>query len=84
MLGDNWNLSGTVGGSGLHLCFYQKASEQVQFGVEMETSARESVATFGYQVKLCLIGFTCHSLAINYFHLYERWIYQKPILRFVE
>jgi len=52
--GNDWNLSGTVGGSGLHLCFYQKASDQVQFGVEMETNlrAQESVGTFGYQVDL--------------------------------
>jgi len=52
--GSNWNLSGTVGGSGLHLCFHQKASEQVQIGVELETNirAQESVASIGYQVDL--------------------------------
>lgn len=46
--------SGTVGASGLHACYYQKASEQLQFGVEVETSFRlqESVAMIGYQVDL--------------------------------
>lgn len=50
--GSNWNLSASVGGSGLHLCYYQKASDQVQMGVELETNIRamESVASFGYQV----------------------------------
>lgn len=45
-------MSGTLGGSGLHACFYQKASEQVQIGVELETNIRaeESVASIGYQV----------------------------------
>ncbi|KAI9551858.1 hypothetical protein GHT06_022194 [Daphnia sinensis] len=52
--GSNWNLSGTVGGSGLHLCYYQKASEQVQVGVELESNirAQESVASIGYQIDL--------------------------------
>ncbi|PSN40781.1 hypothetical protein C0J52_07190 [Blattella germanica] len=47
-------VSGTIGGSGLHLCYYQKASEQLQIGVELETNFRvqESVATIGYQVDL--------------------------------
>ncbi|KAM7347342.1 mitochondrial import receptor subunit TOM40 homolog 1-like [Cochliomyia hominivorax] len=46
--------SGTLGPSGIHLCYYQKASEQLQIGVEVETSLRmqESVATLGYQVDL--------------------------------
>ena len=50
--GNDWNASGTVGGAGVHLCFYQKASEQVQIGVELETNirAQESVASIGYQV----------------------------------
>lgn len=41
-----------MGGSGLHLCYYQKASEQVQVGVELESNirAQESVASIGYQV----------------------------------
>jgi mitochondrial import receptor subunit TOM40 len=40
----------------LHLCFYQKASEQVQIGVELETNirAQESVASLGYQVIVSL------------------------------
>lgn len=46
--------SGTIGAGGLHLCYYQKASEQLQIGIEVETSLRmqESVATIGYQVDL--------------------------------
>ncbi|XP_053694809.1 mitochondrial import receptor subunit TOM40 homolog 1-like [Sabethes cyaneus] len=46
--------SGTVGLAGIHLCYYQKASEQLQLGVEVETSFRmqESVATLGYQIDL--------------------------------
>lgn len=40
--------------TGVHLCYYQKASEQLQIGVELETSFRmqESTATIGYQVDL--------------------------------
>lgn len=46
--------SGTVGLSGIHLCYYRKASEQLQFGVEVETNFRvqEAVGTFGYQIDL--------------------------------
>lgn len=46
--------SGTLGPGGVHICYYQKASEQLQIGVEVETSLRmqESVATLGYQVDL--------------------------------
>jgi mitochondrial import receptor subunit TOM40 len=46
--------SGTVGTAGFHVCFWQKASEQLQLGVELETSLRmqESTATIGYQVDL--------------------------------
>lgn len=47
-------MSGTVGGAGMHFCYYQKASEQLQLGVELETNFRsqESVASVGYQVEL--------------------------------
>ncbi|XP_001355158.2 mitochondrial import receptor subunit TOM40 homolog 1 [Drosophila pseudoobscura] len=50
----NTTWSGTLGLSGLHLCFYQKASEQLQIGAEVETSLRmqESVATVAYQIDL--------------------------------
>lgn len=39
---------------GCHLCFHQKASDQVQVGVELEVNTRiqESTATIGYQVDL--------------------------------
>lgn len=46
--------SGTLGAAGIHVCYYQKASDQVQVGVELETSFKmqEAVATIGYQVDL--------------------------------
>lgn len=46
--------SGTVGTSGFHVCFWQRASEQLQLGVELETSLRmqEATASIGYQVDL--------------------------------
>ncbi|XP_062561295.1 mitochondrial import receptor subunit TOM40 homolog 1-like [Armigeres subalbatus] len=46
--------SGTIGLAGLHVCYYQKASDQLQLGVEIETSLRmqEAVATLGYQIDL--------------------------------
>lgn len=46
--------SGTLGLSGVHLCYYQRCSEQLQIGVELETSLRmqEATATIGYQVDL--------------------------------
>lgn len=46
--------SGTLGVAGFHVCYYQKASEQLQIGVELETNFKmqESVATIGYQVDL--------------------------------
>lgn len=49
-----WTASGTVGAAGVHLCYYQKASKQLQLGVELETNFRlqESVASIGYQVDL--------------------------------
>jgi hypothetical protein len=47
-------VSGTLGGAGLHLCYHQQASEQLQLGVELDTNFRmqESVASIGYQVDL--------------------------------
>jgi len=46
--------SGTAGLVGFHLCYYRKASEQLQFGVEVESNFRvqEAVGTIGYQVDL--------------------------------
>lgn len=46
--------SGTIGTHALHLCFYQKASEQLQIGCELETNFRmgESTGTIGYQIDL--------------------------------
>lgn len=52
--GENFIASGTVGRTGLHLCYYHKQQENLQFGVEWETSfrAQDSVATFGYQLDI--------------------------------
>ncbi|KAH0819666.1 hypothetical protein GEV33_003125 [Tenebrio molitor] len=51
---ENTQISGTLGVSGVHLCYYQKASSQLQIGVELEANPRmqESVASIGYQVDL--------------------------------
>lgn len=51
---ENVQVSGTVGVSGVHLCYYQKASKQLQIGVELEANHRmqEAVASIGYQVDL--------------------------------
>lgn len=51
---DCWTASGTLGAAGVHLCYYQKASKQLQVGVELESNFRvqESVASIGYQVDL--------------------------------
>ncbi|XP_026469768.1 mitochondrial import receptor subunit TOM40 homolog 1-like [Ctenocephalides felis] len=48
------SLSGTFGQTGLHLCFYRKASEQLQISAEFETNfkSQEAVGTIGYQVDL--------------------------------
>ncbi|OAD62413.1 Mitochondrial import receptor subunit TOM40 like protein 1 [Eufriesea mexicana] len=45
-------LSGTIGEAGLHLCYYRKASSQLELGVELETNTRthQSIATIVYQV----------------------------------
>jgi len=53
-LGTDTVVSGSLGGAGLHLCYYQQASEQLQLGVELDTNFRlqESVAAIGYQVQL--------------------------------
>ncbi|XP_064617732.1 mitochondrial import receptor subunit TOM40 homolog 1-like [Liolophura sinensis] len=54
--GDDWqfstNISPSVGG--LHACYYHKINNEMQVGVELETSLRmqESLATVGYQIDL--------------------------------
>ncbi|XP_014247388.1 mitochondrial import receptor subunit TOM40 homolog 1-like [Cimex lectularius] len=52
--GGDFTLSGTVGLTGLHLCYYQKASNQLQLGVEFETNFRvqEAVTSVGYQIDI--------------------------------
>lgn len=43
-----------MGLTGIHLCYYQRASKQLQVGVELEANSRmqEAVASIGYQVDL--------------------------------
>ncbi|XP_017768009.1 PREDICTED: mitochondrial import receptor subunit TOM40 homolog 1-like [Nicrophorus vespilloides] len=51
---ENYQCSGTLGVSGIHLCYYQRASKQLQIGVELEANHRmqEAVASIGYEVDL--------------------------------
>ncbi|XP_065347725.1 mitochondrial import receptor subunit TOM40 homolog 1-like [Cloeon dipterum] len=51
---DQFTASGTVGASGVHACYYQKCSDTLQIGVELETNLRiqESTAQIGYQIDL--------------------------------
>lgn len=51
---DTWQMSGTLGLTGVHLCYYQRASKQLQVGVELEANSRmqEAVASIGYQVDI--------------------------------
>lgn len=54
--------------TGCHVCFHQKASQNLQVGVELEINARiqESTGTIAYQVDLpkadLLFRGTIHSL----------------------
>lgn len=50
--GKDFIVSGTAGTSALHVCYYQKASEQLALGVEFDTNFRmmESTASIGYQI----------------------------------
>ncbi|XP_076752938.1 mitochondrial import receptor subunit TOM40 homolog 1 [Xylocopa sonorina] len=47
-------ISGSLGLSGCHLCFHQKASQQLQVGVELEINSRiqEATGTIAYQIDL--------------------------------
>lgn len=51
---ESYQMTGTIGVSGVHLCYYQKASKQLQVGVELEANSRmqEAVASIGYQVDI--------------------------------
>lgn len=54
--GDNYQLSTSLTpmAGGLHVCYYQKANDSLQIGVELEGSLRtqECTATIGYQLEL--------------------------------
>ncbi|XP_034186142.1 mitochondrial import receptor subunit TOM40 homolog 1 [Osmia lignaria lignaria] len=51
---DDSTISASLGFSGCHLCFHQRASPQLQVGVELEINSRiqESTGTIAYQVDL--------------------------------
>ncbi|GAB6028102.1 hypothetical protein CHUAL_002322 [Chamberlinius hualienensis] len=53
-LGNNCVTSAIVGEAGVHVCYYHKASEQLQLGIEVDTNFRmkESVGSIGYQIDL--------------------------------
>ncbi|XP_043490959.1 mitochondrial import receptor subunit TOM40 homolog 1-like [Polistes fuscatus] len=46
--------SATLGEAGIHICYYRRASQQLQLGVEIETNMRihESIATIVYQINI--------------------------------
>ncbi|KAK2153756.1 hypothetical protein LSH36_287g03034 [Paralvinella palmiformis] len=54
--GDTWQASANITpmAGGLHTCYYQKAGDSLQIGVELEGSLRtqECTATVGYQIEL--------------------------------
>ena len=56
IVAENWQFSGSLTpmAGGVHLCYYQKAGDSVQMGIELEGSLRtqECTATIGYQIDL--------------------------------
>ncbi|GIX78813.1 mitochondrial import receptor subunit TOM40 homolog 1 [Caerostris extrusa] len=52
--GSNYVVSGTLGSSAAHVCYYRKENDNIQVGVEVETNLRlgESLCTLGYQIDL--------------------------------
>ncbi|VDM49526.1 unnamed protein product [Toxocara canis] len=58
--GDNLTLSGTIGSTGMQLCYYHKQVDNLSFGVEFESNFRtqEALTTFGYQAQLPEEGVT--------------------------
>jgi len=57
--GADYSLSTTIGNAGsVHACYYQKCSDELQVGAEIETNIRmqESKATVGYQLDLPRAG----------------------------
>ena len=52
--GKDFTASGTIGKSGLHLCYYHKQVDNLSFGVEFESNFRskEASTTFAYQAEL--------------------------------
>ncbi len=56
VLADNWTASAnlTPAAGGIHACYYRKANDTVQIGVELEGSLRtaECQTTLGYQIDI--------------------------------
>jgi len=53
-LGKDYTVSGTLGSGGIHVCYFQQASEQLAIGVDIDTNFRmnESTAQIGYQLDI--------------------------------
>lgn len=76
---DDWSLAGTIGSGGLHTSFHRKANENVQVGVEFESSLRtmDSVTSLVYQIDVpkmdllfrgeaaeCLLSYVVDSMVV--------------------
>jgi len=68
LVAENWQFSGSLTPmpGGVHLCYYQKAGESTQLGVELEGSlhTQECTATVGYQIDLPKSNLTFRGLHI--------------------
>lgn len=83
---------------GVHLCYYQKAGESMQMGVELEGSLRtqECTATVGYQIDLPKSNLTFRGLytlytdffellkTINFYEFYKPYAFTSMYLFWLE
>uniref|UniRef100_F1LAW2 Import receptor subunit TOM40 n=1 Tax=Ascaris suum TaxID=6253 RepID=F1LAW2_ASCSU len=58
--GDNFTASGTMGNTGVQLCYHHKQVENLSFGIEFASNfrTREALTTFAYQAELPEEGVT--------------------------
>lgn len=77
-------VSGSLSMGGCHLCFHQKASDQVQVGVELEINTRiaECVTTIGYQVDLPKADLVFKGLRSKFSIKYQYLLTMKFYLNF--
>lgn len=80
--GNNYQVSTSLTpmAGGLHVCYYQKANESLQIGVELEGSLRtqECTTTVGYQLELPKANLTFRGISVlNFFLLGDQtnWLY---------